>query len=172
VAASDAQTKKPDPLAMLHMPHATREGPTAAAAATHLSQGKGGSERVEGTMICDHTNYLILGLRSCSVESRELIQWQEPRETLITPKSAWYEFLCGTVSTIQFAKMRACLHEVNPFDHNQSNTVAEVYNATSRNSSLRGDTMIAATGMTEGFMLATNHLWNLAAFTSHGLKLK
>ncbi len=77
-------------------------------------------------MICHDTNYLTLGLVSGSLETRELIQWLEAGEILITPMPAGYEFLCGPIFVIQIATMRACLHEVIPFDNAQASTAAQL----------------------------------------------
>ena len=58
-------------------------------------------------MICLDANYLILGLVPTSQESREVIAWTIAGETLVTPMTAWYEFLCGPVTPPQIAAMRA-----------------------------------------------------------------
>ncbi len=67
-------------------------------------------------MICLDINYLILGLVPGSQESRYLIAWSQAGEALITPMSAWYEFICGPVTAPQIAALRAFLHDLVPFD--------------------------------------------------------
>jgi predicted nucleic acid-binding protein len=126
---------------------------------------------MESLMICLDTNFLILGLVSGSMESKKLIRWVQSGEILITPMPAWYEFLCGPVSAIQIATMRAFLHEVIAFGDAQASLAAKLFNATGRKRGLRVDAMIAATSMTANAKLATNNTQDFVAFGPHGLIL-
>lgn len=122
-------------------------------------------------MICLDTNYLILGLVSASQESQELSLWAKTGEPLITPMPAWYEFLCGPVTSAQICTMRAFLEQIVPFDEPQAIAAARLFNATRRKRSLRVDAMIAGTAIAAGAILATTNRMDFTAFVPHGLKL-
>ena len=122
-------------------------------------------------MICLDTNYLILGLVPTSQESQEIIAWTLAGEILVTPMTAWYEFLCGPVSPLQIAAIRAFLSDILPFDEPQAIAAAHLFNATGRKRGLRVDAMIAGAAVTAGAPLATNNRRDFALFEPHGLKL-
>ena len=122
-------------------------------------------------MICLDANYLILGLVPTSQESREIIAWTIAGETLVTPMTAWYEFLCGPVTPPQIAAMRAFLSDIRPFEESQAAAAAQLFNAAGRKRSLRVDAMIAGAAVTAGAVLATNNKKDFALFEPHGLKL-
>lgn len=122
-------------------------------------------------MICLDTNYLILGLVPGSAESQELVGWVQNGETLITPMPAWYEFICGPVTSSQVATMRAFLTKLVSFEEPQAIEAARLFNEVNRKRSLRFDAMIAATALVAGARLATNNGADFARFVPHGLKL-
>ncbi len=122
-------------------------------------------------MICLDANYLILGLAPDSQESRELINWTQSGETLVTPMPAWYEFLCGPVTPAQISTMRAFLTQTIPFDEPHAAAAARLFNAVGRKRSLRVDAMIAGTAIAAGASLATNNRKDFAVFVSQGLML-
>ena len=122
-------------------------------------------------MICLDTNYLILGLVPGSQEGKDLVRWHQSGEVLITPMPAWYEFLCGPVTTAQISAMRTFVHDIVPFDEVHATTAAGLFNATGRKRGLRIDAMIAATAMVAGAALATNNRSDFNAFVPHGLGL-
>lgn len=122
-------------------------------------------------MICLDTNYLILGLVPTSEESREIIAWTLAGEILVTSMTAWYEFLCGPVTSLQIAAIRAFLSDILPFDEPQAIAAAHLFNATGRKRGLRVDAMIAGAAMAAGASLATNNRTDFALFEPHGLKL-
>jgi predicted nucleic acid-binding protein len=122
-------------------------------------------------MICLDTNYLILSLVPGSKESRDLVEWIETGEALITPMPAWYEFLCGPVTPAQVATMRAFLRDIVPFDEAQATLAASLFNAAKRKRSLRVDAMVAATAMVANAALATNNRSDFELFVPHGLEL-
>ena len=122
-------------------------------------------------MICLDTNYLIRGLVPGSREGQELTAWIQSGETLVTPMLAWYEFLCGPVTTMQIQTIRAFLHELLLFDESQATAAAGLFNAAGRKRAHRVDAMIAATAITAGASLATNNRNDFSAFTGNGLRL-
>lgn len=122
-------------------------------------------------MICLDTNYLILGLVPGSRESKQLIAWVQAGETLITPMTAWYEFICGPVTAPQIAAMRAFLHELVPFDEPRAIEASRLFNAAGRKRTLRIDAMIAATALVSGAALATNNRSDFNAFVPHGVRM-
>lgn len=122
-------------------------------------------------MICLDTNYLIRGVVAGTGEARELLAWTEAGEPLIAPMVAWYEFLCGPVTPIQIATMRAFLQEIIAFDELQATAAATLFNATGRKRTLRVDAMIAGTAIVTHARLATNNRDDFAAFVPHGLQL-
>lgn len=122
-------------------------------------------------MICLDTNYLILGLVPASRESQALSRWAQSGEPLITPMSAWYEFLCGPVTHAQVGAIRAFLRQIVAFDEPQAVVAARLFNATHRKRSLRVEAMIAGTATASNATLATKNRNDFAAFVPHGLKL-
>lgn len=122
-------------------------------------------------MICLDTNYLIGGITQGSAESKELIAWTKAGEALIAPMPAWYEFLCGPVTNVQIATLRAFLEKIVPFGESQAIEAARIFNATGRKRSLRVDCMIAATAMQEAAQLATNNRSDFKPFVPLGLQL-
>ena len=124
-----------------------------------------------GRMICLDTNFLILGLASGSAESEQLVVWARASEVLVTPAVAWYEFLCGPVTPIQIATIRAFLRDVIAFDVEQASAAARLFTAAGRNRRLRVDVLIAAAAMSIGASLATNNRADFQPFLAHGLKL-
>ncbi len=122
-------------------------------------------------MICLDTNYLILGLSEGSKEAEDLIEWSSAGERLVTPMAAWFEFLCGPVSSDQISTMRAFLHEILIFDEPQAREAARLFNAVKRKRSLRIDAMIAGAASINGARLATNNRVDFESFVSAGLEL-
>jgi len=122
-------------------------------------------------MICLDTNYLILGLIQGTREAQELIAWSQARESLITPMPAWFEFLCGPVTPIQIATMRAFLHEVVVFGEPQVTEAARLFNAVGRKRALRVDSMIAGSAVAAGARLATNNHRDFTVFAPYGLQM-
>ena len=122
-------------------------------------------------MICLDTNYLVCGLADGSPEAQALVAWTEAGEPLITPMLAWFEFLCGPVTPVQVATIRAFLQEIVVFDEPRASTAARLFNAVGRKRSLRVDSMIAGTAILAGARLATNNRVDFAPFVAHGLQL-
>jgi predicted nucleic acid-binding protein len=117
------------------------------------------------------TNYLILGLVADSRESDQMVAWHQQGEQLCTSTVCWYEFLCGPVHEQHVAVVLAVLHEVLPFDVRQATEAARLFNAVERRRSLRVDSMIAATAIVPGALLATNNPEDFRPFVQHGLRL-
>jgi len=122
-------------------------------------------------VICLDTNYLIRGVTAGAEEAHELISWAEADEPLITPMVAWYEFLCGPVTPIQIATIRAFLQEIVVFDEIQATSAATLFNATGRKRALRVHAMIAGTAIAMEARLATSNRADFAPFVPHGLQL-
>ena len=80
-------------------------------------------------MILLDTNYLIGALVAGSFESKQVLDWLEKGEVLITAMPAWYEFLCGPVSEIQVKAVQSLLTEIVPLDEAQSREAARFFNA-------------------------------------------
>jgi predicted nucleic acid-binding protein len=122
-------------------------------------------------VICLDTNYLILGLIEGTPEAQQLIDWCRAREALITPTLAWFEFLCGPVTPIQIATMRAFLQEVVALGEPQAIEAARLFNAVGRRRTLRVDSMIAGSAVVAGARLATNNRAHFKLFLPHGLQM-
>lgn len=122
-------------------------------------------------MICLDTNYLIRCLEPNSLEAGRITAWYRRGERLLAPMPAWYEFLCGPVSTEQEEIMRAFLAEVIPFADAQAREASRLFNAVGRKRSLRVDAMIGATAIVAGARLATGNESDFAPFLAHGLEL-
>jgi predicted nucleic acid-binding protein len=121
-------------------------------------------------VICLDTNYLIGGLVSGSQEGKKLAGWAQAGEGLLTPMSAWYEFLCGPVTPAQVQAMRAFLVDIVPFDEPQALVAAKLFNTAGRKRVLRVDAMIAATALVARAPLATQNQADFALFAGSGLK--
>lgn len=123
-------------------------------------------------MICLDANFLIGGVIEPRPESRQLQAWAEAGETFCTATPAWYEFLCGPVTSPQIETIRSFLTEgIIPFDEAQAITAARLFNAVQRKRALRVDAMIAATAIVAGASLATNNRDDFSEFLPHGLKI-
>jgi predicted nucleic acid-binding protein len=131
-----------------------------------------GSFVSQRSRICLDTNYLVRGLLKDVRESRELVQWRQSGEILLTAAPAWYEFLCGPVSDLQIRVIRAFLSGgVAAFEEIQAAEAARLFNAIGRIRRLRTDTMIAATAIVAGASLATSNVGDFRVFVPHGLKI-
>ena len=122
-------------------------------------------------MILLDTNYLIGALVVGSPESKQILDWLEQGEVLITAMPAWYEFLCGPVTESQIKAVHSILSEIVPLDEAQSSDAARLFNQTGRKRSLRIDALIAACATAKGAMLATRNTSDFRVFEQHGLLL-
>ena len=122
-------------------------------------------------MICLDTNYLIRGVSEGTAEAAALVAWIEAGETLITPMPAWFEFICGPVTTDQKTTVRAFLTEIVPFAEAEAVEAARLFNVIKRKRSLRVDAMIAGTAIAAKARLATQNRADFKPFTAYGLTL-
>jgi predicted nucleic acid-binding protein len=123
-------------------------------------------------VICLDANLLIVGVIEARPESRHLLAWAAAGETFCTAAPAWYEFLCGPVTTAQIETMLAFLKGgIIAFAADQAQVAARLFNATERLRRLRVDAMIAATAISQQPPLATLNIADFKLFTSHGLEL-
>ena len=122
-------------------------------------------------MICLDTNYLIMGLVAESAEARQLLDWADSGETFCVSSIAWYEFLCGPISTEQRAAMKLLVSEIVDFDEDLAARAADLFNQVGRRRQLRVDAMIAATAIARDVPLATRNVTDFAHFEDVGLQL-
>jgi len=123
-------------------------------------------------MICLDANFLIGGVIEARSESRHLLDWAAAGETFCTAAPAWYEFLCGPVTSAQIETMQVFLKGgIIPFATAQAQVAAVLFNAAGRPRRLRVDAMIAATAISQRAALATLNTADFKLFASHGLKL-
>ena len=123
-------------------------------------------------MICVDSNYLIRGLVKGTNEARDLAAWHLAGEPLVTPSIAWYEFLCGPVTSAQVAAMDAFLSGgLIPFEGAQAVEAARLFNAAGRPRRLRVDVMIAACAIVARARFATSNRADFLVFAAHGLQL-
>ncbi len=123
-------------------------------------------------MICLDANFLIGGVIEARPESRHLLAWDEAGESFCTAAPAWYEFLCGPVTSAQIDTMQAFLKGgIIPFSAAQAQVAALLFNVADRPRRLRVDAMIAATAISQKVPLATLNTADFKLFTSHGLEL-
>jgi len=122
-------------------------------------------------MILLDTNYLIGALVAGSDESKQILNWLERGEVLITAMPAWYEFLCGPVSELQAKAIQSVLNEIVPLDEAQSREAARLFNRTGRRRALRIDALIASCAILKGALLATRNTSDFEIFATQGLQL-
>ena len=122
-------------------------------------------------MILLDTNYLIGALVAGSDESKQVLNWLERGEVLITAMPAWYEFLCGPVSQLQIKAIQSVLTEIVPLDEAQSREAAILFNRTGRRRALRIDPLIASCATLKGALLATRNTSDFEVFVTQGLQL-
>ena len=122
-------------------------------------------------MILLDTNYLIGALVAGSDESKQVLNWLERGEVLITAMPAWYEFLYGPVSELQVKAIQSVLTEIVPLDEAQSREAARLFNHTGRRRALRIDALIAACAILQGASLATRNTSDFKIFVNYGLHL-
>ncbi|MEI6871395.1 MAG: PIN domain-containing protein [Verrucomicrobiota bacterium] len=122
-------------------------------------------------MILLDTNYLIGALVSGSEASDKILTWLERGEVLLTAMPAWYEFLCGPVSSVQIAAVRAILTAIVPLDEIQAQEAALLFNQAGRKRTLRVDALIAACAVLKDASLATQNISDFECFVPYGLQL-
>ena len=122
-------------------------------------------------MICLDTNYLIRAIAKGTREAREVVNWLEAGEVLITPMPAWFEFICGPVNENQIRVVRELLTQIAPFAEAEAAEAARLFNAIGRKRSFRVDAMIAGTAMATSARLATQNRSHFRRFVEHGLLL-
>jgi predicted nucleic acid-binding protein len=123
-----------------------------------------------GTILLD-TNYLIGALVAGSDESKQILDWLQQGEVLITAMPAWYEFLCGPVSEVQVKAVQSVLSEIVPLDESQAREAARLFNHSGRRRALRVDALIAACAAIKGASLATRNTSDFEIFADYGLQL-
>ncbi len=122
-------------------------------------------------MICLDTNYLIRCVELGSQEAARMESWYRDGEPMITPMSAWFEFIGGPLTKEQEESARAFLADIMPFTEAEAREAARLFNAAGRKRSLRVDAMIAATAIVAKAPLATANRDDFTPFLPHGLKL-
>lgn len=123
-------------------------------------------------MICLDTNYLVCSLIPGSLEAKAVGAWLRKGERLFAPSVAWYEFLCGPVTSDEVRLVRHILAGgVIAFEEAQAATAARLFNAVGRARRLRVDAMIAACAIEAGCRLATSKQTDFARFVPCGLVL-
>lgn len=123
-------------------------------------------------MICLDANYLIRGVAEDTPEAAQLVRWIQGGVELTTATVAWYEFLCGPLTTPQIQTMREFLSgEPLPFLVPQAREASRLFNAVKRARRLRVDAMIAATAILADATLATSNTADFQCFVPYGLKL-
>ncbi|MEI7900346.1 MAG: PIN domain-containing protein [bacterium] len=123
-------------------------------------------------MICLDTNYLVCSLISGSSEAKAVATWLRKGERLFAPSVAWYEFLCGPVTSAEIRLVCGFLAGgVIAFEEAQAATAARLFNAAGRARRLRVDAMIAACAIEAGCRLATSNRDDFAVFVPFGLVL-
>ena len=123
-------------------------------------------------MICLDTNYLVCALVSGTQEAKAIESWLRRGEKLFAPSVAWYEFLCGPVTTEEIRLVRSLLAGgIIAFEEAQAATAARLFNAVGRARRPRVDSMIAASALDAGCRLATSNLADFKVFVPFGLVL-
>ncbi len=122
-------------------------------------------------MICLDTNYMIRCVELGSAEAGRMEAWYRDGEPMIAPMPAWFEFICGPVTTEQEATARAFIANIIPFTEMEAREAARLFNAVGRKRSLRVDAMIAATAIVAKAPLATTNRDDFLPFLPHGLEL-
>lgn len=122
-------------------------------------------------MICLDTNYLIRCIVFGSDESKQMQAWILDGQLLVTPMPAWFEFVCGPVTSEQEKAVRAFLSDILVFGEAEAREAARLFNAAGRKRSLRVDAMIAGTALVAQARLATQNHNDFAPFLQHGLEV-
>jgi len=121
-------------------------------------------------MICLDTNYLIRGLISATEEADSITRWLEHAEPIGMAAIAWFEFLCGPVSSEEIQLAKAILTaDILIFADVQATEAARLFNAVNRSRRFRVDAMIAGTAIAANARLATGNRDDFEPFTQHGL---
>jgi predicted nucleic acid-binding protein len=127
---------------------------------------------LEKRVIYLDTGYLIQGLVKASKEAAELAEWYKSGDKIFAPAPAWFEFLCGPVTTRQVDIIRAFLSGgIAPFAEAQAAQASYLYDAIGRVRQFRVDSMIAGTAIAAGGILATSNTKHFQRFIPYGLTL-
>lgn len=95
-------------------------------------------------MICLDTNYLIRCVELGSEEAARMEDWHRAGEPMVVPMAAWFEFICGPLTTGQELTARASLTDLLPFSETYAQEAARLFNAAGRKRSLRVGAVIAS----------------------------
>ena len=86
-----------------------------------------------------------MGLVAGSREAGALFHWVASGERFCVSSVAWYEFLCGPITSEQETAMRSLVSVIVVFDEALAAEAARLFDHVGRRRQLRVDAMIAAT---------------------------
>jgi predicted nucleic acid-binding protein len=116
-------------------------------------------------------SFLIRALVRGSAEDHLMREWLAGRKPLAITAIAWTEFCCGPVSETAPALPSALPVEVLPFDAEDAERSARLYNLADRRRGTLIDSMIAAAAIRWGAQLATANPKDFRAFSVAGLEV-
>ena len=121
-------------------------------------------------MIHLDTGFLIRALVLGSPEYASLRDWLGRGEPLGISSIAWAEFLCGSLSSDAPAMVRRIVGDPIPFDAEQAERAAALFNNSGRRRGTLADCMVAAAALEADAALASNSA-DFRRLEGHGLRL-
>jgi predicted nucleic acid-binding protein len=124
-------------------------------------------------MIHLDTNILIDIVTAHSAQIAKVRTWLVEGRALTASAVAWSEFLNGPHSHGQKDAVRALLGGgIRPFDEEQAELAARLFQLTGRRRGSHADCMIAAAALVKREPLATRNIQDFQRFVPHGLMLE
>lgn len=100
-------------------------------------------------------NFLIAALRE-DIRAKNLTQrWLARNEVIVMSTIAWSELLCGPLTAEDKERAAVIVTRIEPFNTEDAELAADLFNATGRRPRSHADCMIAAAAIRRGSVLAT-----------------
>jgi predicted nucleic acid-binding protein len=115
------------------------------------------------------TSFLIRSLIAGTSERHDLREWLRVDRAVAISSVAWTEFLSGPVDQRIIAAVLRFVGDVSPFEREDAELAATLFNETGRRRRLLTDCMIAATALNRSASLATSNVRDFAKFEEFGL---
>jgi predicted nucleic acid-binding protein len=122
-------------------------------------------------MIHLDSSFMILALIRGSAQDRKLRQWLQQDEVLAMSAVAWAEMLCGPLPVGLLDVATRIVSERVPFQEEEAQLSARLFNESGRRRGSFVDCVIAATALRVGARLATANLDDFLRFKAARLSL-
>ena len=117
------------------------------------------------------TSFLIRALKSGTVEDGAIRGWLAEGRVLSMSTIAWAEFLIGPLTPATAELAHQVVPGRVPFEINEAEVTAMLFNRTGRKRGSLVDCMIAATALSRDVPLATSNAKDFRIFEEMGLRL-